>query len=290
MAVDECLCNRGLADADTTTVTNILIRSAPLPQRGDHPMMRIPIRRLARTKLGSNIVALILPFIARPSEFIGHKTHHLYGKVSGLSLALPLIPAGLFAQAFSMGMSDVAEHLDWQSLDVHEVLRRSQAMISASRWTTFFFTLVLVELIAVLRWLWHMSLRKLTDRWRSDGLSSGEAPLQFFAFQTSGLASWFGLLLIGMAIVNRFNYGHQFETVTDFLETHFLWRMAVLAMALLFFVKYYQNNTAVLTEIYRNPQIVKRVRIASYFGELFAMLLFLWISILAQRTLLWLGP
>jgi hypothetical protein len=255
---------------------------------GDSTKMRVPFRKLAKTTWGSHVVTFLLPFMARPSEFTGRKLHRLYCRVSGVPLA-PLFPAGLFAQAFSMNASTIAEHYEWQRLDVHEAIKQSQMMISESHWTAFGLTYVCIELIAVSRWGWHFLMGKLCDRWRTDGQKAKIAPLQFFTFQTSGLASWFAVYIVALFFVQKFAYGSLFTTVAGFFNSRPLWGAAVLSMFLLFTVKFCQNNTEVLTEIYGSQQIVEKVGMIGYFALFSSIVLYFWISILALKMLVRFG-
>jgi hypothetical protein len=55
-------------------------------------------------------------------------------------------------------------------------------------------------MIAGIRWLWHLGVRKFTDKVRRDGKIAGPAPVQFFIFNTSGIVCWLGSMILIFAI------------------------------------------------------------------------------------------
>ncbi len=204
----------------------------------------------------------IVPFRAGPSEFVEHKTHPLYGRVTGFGP--PLLTAWLFQKAFGFEAVTQVKHFDWQAKTVGEAIASSQSFVSMASWTAFFSSCAIVLAISAIRWSWHFFLIKATNRYRRDGSGAGPAPFLFFALHTSGIASWLGAWMWVIFGVEAFHYGRPFSIITEFFDHNPNWRLATGALILLAGIKLYRSNTEILLNIYRSITVVKWVRRSTY--------------------------
>lgn len=85
--------------------------------------LRLLLSWLAGTDLGRKSIMFIVPFRAGPSEFVEHKTHPLYGRVTGFGP--PLLTAWLFQKAFGFEAVTQVKHFDWQAKTVGEAIASS---------------------------------------------------------------------------------------------------------------------------------------------------------------------
>ena len=191
--------------------------------------------------------------------------HPLYGKVTGIPLvAVP--PAVLFASAFHMFANAETKFLAndvWKGKSAVEIISITQNIFQMTHWAGFIYILLMIYAVSLMKYLWHLVMRKITDKVRKDGKIAGPAPVQFFIFHTSGVASWLGIIMIAFSIKNGFFPGHPFTAIDEFFRQNFLWKCALGAVLLVFWVKYYESNTQIFMEIYKNKSLVSTVRIAS---------------------------
>jgi hypothetical protein len=186
--------------------------------------------------------------------------------MSGIPFA-PLVPASfIFASAYVMIMNaenKLFANDIWSGKSAAEIISRHDVEVKMTYWVGLILVLLMIYAVSFIKYFWHLGVRKFTDKIRKDGQISDPAPVQFFIYHTSGVASWFGILWLAFAITNMFFPGHPFTTIDKFFKENVLWGAAFGAVVLLFFVKYYESNTQILSEIYRNKELVSKVRAAS---------------------------
>jgi hypothetical protein len=216
-------------------------------------------KRFVATQWGKLVVLCVVPFLARPSEFTRRANPRTYGKV----FALASLPAWLYSAAFAKMAVNFFQHQDLQ-MTPSEAIAVSQRYESWSSWSAKVVFYLLVILVAGLRWIWHVCLRKWTNRYRTDGQTAGEAPFSFFVIHTAGWASWMAVWTMIIAIVDSFYPGHRFAAIQDFLDTHYDLHLGLGALVILAIFKLCRSNTANLLEIYKAPAIVWRVRWVTY--------------------------
>lgn len=256
--------------------------------------MKIPWKRYSRSDFGQKVLSFVLPFKARPSEFSGRTVHHLYGRVGGIPL-VPLIPAWIFGKASEINAKSGAKMVAnkvWAGKSHEEAISGALHHIDISYYVSFLSVILLVYTVSCFKFGWHFFMRKLVDRFRKDGKLTNPAPVQFFIFHTSGIASWFGAMFWLLSIVNSFFPGQQFSTIDRFFDRNALWSVAFGLLFLLLIVKYYNNNTEIFMEIYRNEKYVGRVRKISIFIPILFLIIvqlaglfsIIWLQQLAQKA------
>lgn len=87
------------------------------------------------------------------------------------------------------------------------------------------------------------------------------------------------------AVTNTFFPGRPFTVMDEFIKENFLWGAALGAVLLLVMVKYYESNTQIFMEIYKNEGLVRRVRAASL---IIPIGLFVFIEIAGLFSVWWL--
>jgi hypothetical protein len=219
--------------------------------------------RYLRTSWGQRIYAFFLPFTARPSQFVQRKVHPVYGKISGIPFA-PLIPASwIFAKAnVTMFEAHITNDF-WQGKSATEIISLNNDIVNLNYLIGFIFVFLLIHAVSSIKYLWHLGVRKITDKTRNDGQISSPVPLKFFIFHTSGLAWWLGVYMLAFSFITKFFPSNPFTTIYNFFEENLLWKGAAGTILIFLLVKYYESNTQIFMEIYRNDNLVKRVRIAS---------------------------
>jgi hypothetical protein len=152
----------------------------------------------------------------------------------------------------------------WQGKSAEEIISLNNYMDNISYWSSFIVSGAIIYLISLMRYLFHLVMRKIMDKKREDGKTSGYAPLIFFIFHTSGLALLFGIYILGFSVINKFFPRNPFTTIYNFFENNLLWKLATGAVCLLFVVKYVESNTQIMLEIYKDKRLVSIVRKTSF--------------------------
>lgn len=200
-----------------------------------------------------------------------------------------LAPAWLFAKSSEINIT-VANRIFandiWKGKSYEDAITGSQQQVSFTYWSTLLLVFLLINSISLLKYLWHFVMRKFSDRLRKDGKTSGPAPIQFFIFHTSGVASWFGATMLAFSIVNMFFPERPFTVIFLFFDGNLLWQFAVAMVFLLFIVKYYQSNTEIFMELYKSEKIVGIVRRLSL---VIPIILFISTQIAGMFSLMWLA-
>jgi hypothetical protein len=130
-------------------------------------------------------------------------------------------------------MATYMEHTEWNQA-TGEAVAHSLSLLRFVFWETFCVTFVALQLAAALRWGWHMVLRRITDRARIDGETSGAALWRFFVFHTSGIVMWFALWSLMIAVTNKYYFGHPFATIAEFVAPNSLLGLGFIRMVYLF--------------------------------------------------------
>lgn len=224
--------------------------------------MKIPWKRYFQTELGQKFLSFLLPFRARPSEFAERTVHPLYGRVGGIPF-VALVPAWFFGKSLEINATTASKMFaneTWKGRSYEEAITGTLHQIFSAYWTAFIFSFFIINVIAMVRFVWHFTIRKFVEKRRKDGKLTGPAPIQFFMFHTSGIASWFGAMMLAFSIVNIFFPGRQFSVIDDFFNRNIMWQLAAGMMMIFALVKYYQSNTEIFMKIYRNEEWVGKVR------------------------------
>jgi hypothetical protein len=206
--------------------------------------------------------------------------------MSGIPFA-PLVPASfIFASAYVMIIS--AEFLAngfWNEKSAAEIISFNDYLNKITYSVGFISVCLMIYGVSLLKYLWHLGMRKITDRTRRDGRISGPAPLQFFIFHTSGVASWLGVIMLAFAITIKLFPRRPFTTIDEFFRENLSWKLAAGALLILFLVKYFESNTRIFIEIYKNENLVGKVRRASL---IIPVGLFFFVTIGGMFSALWL--
>ena len=72
-----------------------------------------------------------------------------------------------------------------------EIVCMYDVEIKMTYWVGFILVLLMIYAVSFIKYFWHLGVRKITDKIRKDGQISDLAPVQFFIYHTSGVASWF---------------------------------------------------------------------------------------------------
>lgn len=157
-------------------------------------------QRYLRTSWGQRIFSLFLPFTVRPSEFVHRKFHPLYGRVNGVSF-VALAPAFIIVTAYDMIVKAenklFANDVNiWNGKSPSEIISSNQQLETAVHWETLLLALLAIYGISWTKHLWHLVMRKITDKVRTDGQIANHVPVQFFILHTSGVASWLGIIML----------------------------------------------------------------------------------------------
>ena len=225
----------------------------------------------------------------RPSEFVHRKFHPLYGRVNGVPF-VALAPAFIIVTAYDMIVKAETKFFAndvniWSGKSPSEIISSNQQLETASHWGTLVLALLAIYGISLVKYLWHSVLRKITDKIRTDGQIANPAPVQFFIFHTSGVASWLGITMLIFAVTSTFFPGRPFTVMDEFIKENFLWGAALGAVLLLIMAKYYESNTQIFMKIYKNEGLVRRVRAASF---IIPIGLFVFIEIAGVFSVWWL--
>ena len=197
---------------------------------------RIPSTAINRSVWWQRLILFFVPFRARPSHFGGGDEHPLFGNTAGIPIWPALAVSWLYAISLRLSMATYMEHTEWNQA-TGEAVAHSLSLLSFAFWETLCMTFVALQMVAALRWGWHMVLRRITDRGRIDGETSGTALWRFFVFHTCGIATWFALWSLVISVTNKYYFGHPFSTIAEFVAPNNLWGWALFACFVFFVVK-----------------------------------------------------
>jgi hypothetical protein len=193
--------------------------------------------------------SLFVPFRARPSHFVRGGEHPLFGNTAGIPIWPAFVASSLFATSFRLSMATYMEHNEWNQA-TGEAVAHSLSQLSFAFWETVCVVFVALQMVAALRWGWHIFLRKITGQTGISGANFSLALWRFFVFHTCGIAMWFALCELTISVTNKYYFGHPFTTIAEVMAPNSLWGWALFACFVFFVVRLYQSNTEILLEIY----------------------------------------